>query len=283
MNFTSASKKLDWADDYIARLNADIRTFFDGEDYRFVATLNENTAIENPTPMQILSNQTENAIWDFTLRIRQEAPTDRWSLMLGDIINNLRSCLDHCVYALAVIGSGEEIPPKYWGLKFPICKNQSDFDKEAPNSLLNVQKPAFDTILAAQPFDNLDAPLWLLKEFSNADKHRIIHLTVAFLREFSFYDTKTIGRESVKVTYGYTYESGGKLIIPLYDGFQIGSTQFGTVEVSRAADVQSDAVFEVIFDESALTPHRGVCDLLGEIAREVRKVFDSLQTTIQDK
>src|SRR5947208_6882158 len=48
------------------------------------------------------------------------SPCDRWSLICGDAIHNLRSALDHLIYAVAVREFKSDPPPNERNLQFPI-------------------------------------------------------------------------------------------------------------------------------------------------------------------
>src|SRR2546423_118876 len=44
------------------------------------------------------------------LRVNEAPPIQRWSLMVADCISNLRTALDHLVYAIAIHESGSTAP-----------------------------------------------------------------------------------------------------------------------------------------------------------------------------
>jgi|GEM_PF-5032147 len=272
--------KLDWALQQIAELEEEIREFFSDDNYEIVPTFNEHRVSKGFTLWDGFVQPDLIGMWEITLRITKEAPTERWSLLVGDIINNLRSSLDHSVFALAITGSGQEVPPRSSGLKFLICQEKSDFDGKSLNSLLSVPRPAYDFIESVQPFHNTNSVLTTLQKLSNADKHHGVHLAVTFLREFSIFDAKTVGHASVKTTFGYTHDSGEKVVTTLVDGLELTTSIFGTPEVNLAADVQTDAEFEVIFDEDPIASYKVVIELLREIAVEISRILENLKSFI---
>jgi hypothetical protein len=113
-----------------------------------------------------------------------------WSIRIGEIIHNFRSALDHIVWELA---GRPSIP----GTKtqFPVFHSQDGFDARGrKNFLKQVDSSAVKLIESEQPFftrkdgtaEGADAsPLWHLKELSDIDKHRTIHLTVGTLAAYS--------------------------------------------------------------------------------------------------
>ena len=196
MTLESALLKLDWADECIKVLEDEIRAFFENENYRVAANFNPDRISKGFTTFDGFVQSDQVGMWELSLQIRQEAPTRRWSLMVGDIVNNLRSCLNHCVYELAALASGQEPPPKFSGLKFLICRDEADFNGQTPKRLLNVPQGAVQVILSAQSFNDPQSALPILQSISNADKHHRIRLAVTFMREFSAFDE--IGRASCR-------------------------------------------------------------------------------------
>lgn len=91
-------------------------------------------------------------IWNVSLHIQNPVPAERWSLMVGDIINNLRSALDHSVYALAIVGSKLDPPPAENQMQFPILLDSSKFPTAQKSSLRNIPPTAVQIIQNVQPF-----------------------------------------------------------------------------------------------------------------------------------
>jgi hypothetical protein len=109
-------------------------------------------------------------------------PSSQWGIILGDVVHQLRSGLDHLVYALATRTHpiSEQQAKK---LSFPVFKKSADFDahwtisKGLLESWIGVDE--FAEVKLAQPYkrtpDNPSTdPLWVLAELDNIDKHRTI-------------------------------------------------------------------------------------------------------------
>ena len=109
-------------------------------------------------------------------------PPDRLSLILGDAIHNLRSCLDCVVVELARTNSGGYLMPRIEeDLAFPITTSRSKFKsalRMGRLSCLPIRAQAL--IQGLQPYRRKDGierdPLWVLHQLSNIDKHRRIPL-----------------------------------------------------------------------------------------------------------
>jgi hypothetical protein len=123
--------------------------------------------------------------WRFVLEITEQ-PDPRLSLILGDVVHNLRTALDHVLVAMR--------PRRFrWNAGFPLCdvdiwaKDSSgefisrDDKRRASftNAVEGLEAPAVAIIEELQPYamanDGFDAklhPLGILGKFDNADKHR---------------------------------------------------------------------------------------------------------------
>ena len=91
----------------------------------------EVTAWMKTDPYRIRNQSDEegrrySAIADIT----NPPPLQRWSLITGDCIHNLRAALDHVVYALAVCESRSDPPPDQNLLQFPIADDAEGFNKQ---------------------------------------------------------------------------------------------------------------------------------------------------------
>jgi len=121
-----------------------------------------------------------------TIRVRNVRQADlRFGVVIGDIVHNLRSCLDHLVYELSrPVGGGN--PPS--GTEFPLFLHPHAFRHGARGRsgryrIRAVRRGAKGRIEALQPYHRRNDPdlfsLWQLHELSNIDKHRLVHVVTA--------------------------------------------------------------------------------------------------------
>ncbi|RKE80249.1 hypothetical protein [Rhizobium sp. AG855] len=105
---------------------------------------------------------------------------EKFGLITGECIHNLRTALDNLVYALARIVL--DPPAKRNSIQFPICETHEEFSKQAKKYLQQLPLDAVILIEKLQPFQRLKPdvegnpntdPLVLLRDLSNNDKHRI--------------------------------------------------------------------------------------------------------------
>jgi hypothetical protein len=127
-----------------------------------------------------IESRSTNEIRYRALAAELEAPPDEWPLLAGEAIQNLRSALDHVVYAASGGRSGTQ---------FPIFTEARKFQARASQILPGVPGSVVATIERAQPYQtNPNAPdramLEQLRVLSNLDKHRTLTtLASAVMRE----------------------------------------------------------------------------------------------------
>ena len=158
---SSAQRKFAWGVKHVNALGTDVRL------YQFA------NAYEPRVERKVRSTQ---EVEYKVLAIERKAPNPDWPTLAGDAIQNLRSALDHAVYALT--------PKKNRGKsQFPIFHEACEFKVKGRPLIAGVPKPIRALIEAAQPCNRwpqnpyLD-PLAILSRLSNLDKHRDL-VTVA--------------------------------------------------------------------------------------------------------
>jgi hypothetical protein len=112
-------------------------------------------------------------IGDYTFVIRGATiPNREWGVLVGEVVHNLRSALDHCVYASAA---------KPQGTYFPTFTKEEDWTRKSCDILYSVPEEVVSIIKEAQPYQWKSKaslhPLALLNTLWNQDKHRLLHTT----------------------------------------------------------------------------------------------------------
>lgn len=167
------SRKLDRALTHIDALDESIREWLDSDAYVLVEATEPETGYQVVVP-----------------KITEE-PRDEWPLIIGDAIHNMRSALDHLVYALAIKGyqathTGGDLPPNTEKrLMFPILTASPDpkrtvekyYADIAKTQLQYVPTNAVARIQRLQPYEcsaasPLADPLAIINELDIIDKHR---------------------------------------------------------------------------------------------------------------
>jgi hypothetical protein len=106
-------------------------------------------------------------------------------VLLGELVHNLRSSLDHLVWQLALLDREEPFPL----LQYPIVSKPEDWLSKAKQQLKDVRAGAVELIEQTQPYHwphstkYGEHPLAVLRDLSNEDKHRVILSTVMAVAE----------------------------------------------------------------------------------------------------
>ena len=122
-----------------------------------------------------VESRSAQAITYRSFAVEREAPPEEWPLLAGEAIQNIRSSLDHIVYAAS---GGQD------RTQFPIFTDPDDFEEKAPGLLAGVPDSVRATIEKAQPYrdyppDPAQAMLEQLRVLSNLDKHRTLATVVS--------------------------------------------------------------------------------------------------------
>lgn len=121
------------------------------------------------------------------VRLRRAHPLPvELSLAFGELLYELRAALDNCLFAVAVLVSGQNPPPQAARLEWPIrftraeWKNQVRRYQDLPSAITN----ALEKI---QPYQ-AECPGWnclaILHELARVDRHRSMHGLGLYLSEF---------------------------------------------------------------------------------------------------
>jgi hypothetical protein len=210
-------------------------------------------------------------------------PPLKLSLVIEDVVHNLRSGLDHLALALAEANMGTAAPPEVEELsQFPICSTRDKF-KNGRRSRIGCAHPkAQAAIKRLQPYRRCDAweqhPLWILRELSDFDKHRRLPLVgiYANLASAGFGN-----QQGVHIDYMEIHGTGGPLQrkTPLL-------TWRGVTDMSTGAevDVNYQIALHVAFSEQGpkVVAHQNVLDRLFQVRNYVvQEVIPNLQPFIE--
>jgi hypothetical protein len=162
---SSIRAKTLWANEHAKVIFHEIGTWMNSTPYEGVPTVNA-----------------EHTHYGVIHHVLIEPKLERWALMTGDCFHNLRSALDHLVYAIAIHITGKNPPPRKRDWAFPIAKNHVAFlekrDRIDPKNLLGCD--VWGLIERVQPYhrrhQELPPLLTLLESFDNTDKHRLLQL-----------------------------------------------------------------------------------------------------------
>lgn len=203
---------------------------------------------------------------DWVVRVAvTEAPPLRWSVVMGEIVHDLRSALDHLAWQLVLLDGGQ--PTR--STQFPIYRVEADFRAPAGQSRLTGMSDAHHQQLEElQPFRHDDPDqhhLAVLAYLSNTDKHQVLH-TALVENEGSQFGFR--GVRGLAAITGEIQPSFG----PLVDGAEIVRVPIEidapNPQIETTAQLQLDVTFadadSPVNNESAL----GVLQELYEFVRD---------------
>jgi len=158
--------------------------------------------------------------WHTVYGIVEEKPPERLGVILGDLLHNVRSALDHLVWQLVLLNGGQ---PKGGarGNAFPIALTPDQWVSAQSQHLAGVDARHREIIEKTQPYKRgSDAPMtylgWL-RFLSDTDKHQVVHPTLATMQDdpvdaVSFRVTHGPGRVVAKQFQQVLFEHGAELL-----------------------------------------------------------------------
>lgn len=166
--------KLIRAEEHLGTLRAEFASYIESKPYQIVREPDRDPPTLDPPTM-------------VTIRLKQwTAPTARWSVIIGDIVHNLRSAIDHLAWQLVKANNGTprtEQPRT----QFPILLDRltERGNVRAIEIAGGISPAATALVEALQPYNRVDDPtmhpLAILNELSNRDKHRQLNFFMPWI------------------------------------------------------------------------------------------------------
>ena len=130
--------------------------------------------------------------WLVPVRWKQQAPVDppleQFALVYGDMLYNLRACLDYIVWQLVEVNG--VTPTKF--TSFPCVRDSVNWASAVGSNLMGVDPAWISEIARLQPFDPSHAgkrpeihPLAVLDHVNNLNKHRLLPATLVTIESVS--------------------------------------------------------------------------------------------------
>jgi hypothetical protein len=157
-------------------------------DEHLKALKNEVAAFLQSHPYEIITTNDISAGSLCARVIYRHSPSDLLLMLIGDVLHNLRSALDHLAWSLAGTHANQRT-------EFPIFLDRTRFhavnSQGIPDRGSGLEKvhgmplPAQTAIESVQPYQKVHGlpedrePLWLLHQLSIEDKHRTLNLVAA--------------------------------------------------------------------------------------------------------
>jgi|ERR1700722_3731437 len=107
------------------------------------------------------------------VRMKKQLPNDI-PAAVKDILSNLRSALDHAVYAVAVTAG----TPKPGNAYFPFSRTAEDFERKLKGRCKDVPTELFPFFRRCQPYKGGNTALWALNVIRGTNDHAFLVPTV---------------------------------------------------------------------------------------------------------
>ncbi|MBI3800299.1 MAG: hypothetical protein HY268_25410 [Deltaproteobacteria bacterium] len=216
-------------------------------------------------PYEVITQQDIPAGYLHAQVIYRHAPPDLLLMLIGDVLHNLRSALDHLAWSLARTraDSFTEFPIFIDGARFRATDRHSNPVRGSGLHKMHDMPASAQTIIESlQPYKGVHGlpesePLWLLQQLGIEDKHHTLNLVAAGV------DVRLDVSTSLRhPAYGLTGRTG---YLPLEDGAEIYRIPL-PANPSQVQD-HSHSTFDVALDPKG--PGRGIS--LREGLRNMRE------------
>lgn len=251
--------KSERAEKHVRELEAELRAFLDSRPYVVGAK-------REPRTGQLVY---------YVVSVRETPVTI--PLIIGDVLQCLRSSLDHLAYQLLLVAGR---PPDDPDVRFPVGRHLQAYQSQRGRMAGRIRQDAIDAIDAVEPYaGGKGALLWTLHDLNNVDKHRTILTAGAAL------ESADLGRHLVNQMRKLVTSSGrpfpDSLEMPLFirpadKGFPLrAGYELLVLGPEDEPDDKQQFRFEVAFAESAVVEGKPVGPTLREMASLIKAVVTS--------
>jgi hypothetical protein len=205
---------------------------------------------------------------------------DEFALRMGEMLYQLRSSLDSCIYQATVYHTQKDPPDKETSLEFPITADAAEFAKLAKRRLWGLPQDVVDGIEKAQPFNlsktlsqqdqiiTVNRSLEFLNDLARIDRHRKLHVVgsvpVSIKPSLILPDGVTL--KELKVNIGELLQPGAVLASFRLEGFKSGmSVQFsaGMATSIACANIAPPICVEDTFSARLNAIHNSVATIVS--------------------
>ena len=123
------------------------------------------------TPYRVSTRRNDEGKLVYYLSEVTDAPVEL-SLIAGDVIQNLRSALDHLAYELWVKEANGH--GKSERVYFPIDKDQASYKRSKAEKTQGISRQSLAIIDSLNPYRGGNDILWRIHTLNNRDKHRLL-------------------------------------------------------------------------------------------------------------
>lgn len=165
LDLRSVYAKLEWATTHFKIVDAEINAWLYSGDNKILAQRNEDG--------------TQHYLRAYMPKPKPDF--QRWSLIIGDCLTNLRDTLDHAIFAIAQLASSPN-QSKRDKAAFVLAADEAQFTAWSKTKLASLPDPIRGVVASFQPFNRphpvLPSLLYLLSQLANGNKHRLLNVAI---------------------------------------------------------------------------------------------------------
>ncbi len=220
-----------------------------------------------------------NGVYQFILRV-DDLPLEPFSLLIGDILHNLRSSLDQLAFALLTAYT-QPVPDNLAGdSEFPIFGDLdrrkkpgagSGMFRAAKRKIEGIHPSAKTVIEGLQPYHRgnlfVDDPLWRLHDLSRIDKHRLIHPSVVISSSIKL-DIDRLRRGNIR-EFGSPFRTFDADFMAKNEAVIASSGVMVPADSSKKMHMDIEPVLGIGFRQGTPTPRQNVLDVLTAIYNHI--------------
>lgn len=249
-----SNRKLNRAKDLLGSLKQELSIFLDSKPYRI--------GTKRDTERRLIYFLKEVG------EIPENIPT-----LVGEILQNLRSALDHKAYELFTSNSSGDGRHIY----FPIAADQASYEANKERKTKGMSQPAKDFIDSIKPYKEGNVILWQINELNNLDKHR------ALVTSGAAFKSMDIGAHAMNLMmekFGGVPKDFPKMplfikpadnLFPLKTGVELF---IDGPDAKEIPDMQF--IFQVVVNEPGIVEGEDVISLLERMVCEVEKQISDI-------
>lgn len=241
--------KLDRAREHLEELDTYIDTFLDSDPYTMTISHEPDRVVGHlvyKTPIPI-----------------------GWSVVLGEIIHNMRSALDNTVYLLSCVWKQKLVGK---GTMFPIFDDPNKWiQNKGASTIRKLPDKARAYVEGLQPFNRktpISMSLLSLNMLWSQDKHRIIQPWAYTID--GFVDDLTASPPAARKVFNTEV---------LHDGAEVFSVYPPAGTLASDVRVDGNLTFAIAFDDPASSP--GINEFLSDLVERPAAVVETLLTMIE--
>jgi hypothetical protein len=200
-----------------------------------------------------------------------------FSIILGDALHSLRSCLDHIAYHLAFVGSGRT-KTSFPDARFPIYANAPEYASKVGRAVQGMGQDAIKAINAIQPYGGGNGEIfWHLASLNNIDKHRLL---ITALSNFQGHTALPSQREEIAIFHkGRISDFKNTFVAPNSKVFPLKAGDILLTITQAEVEDNMQFLFNISFAEPKIVEGNPVIETLHEMTNLIRHIifdFDRL-------